>query len=356
MAYKRITYTLRLLIERLYNQKHMKAPQIAKVLGYTHQAIYYELKRGYWIKRNSDWTETRLYSADRAQQAANFNRAAQGAQLKIENDHDTLIVIEDLILNKKLSPAAALATIDREHIPVKTKMCVRTLYHYIDKGLFRRLTNKDLLHKGCRKRKYRKVKKAKTPPRGISIDFRPPHIMQRKEFGHWELDSVIGTQQKGQTLLVMTERKTRFEMVFRSNDKTSASTVKALNRLEKRLGTTRFKNIFKTITCDNGCEFADFQNMELSIRGNSQRTRVYYCHPYASSERGSNENQNAILRRFIKKGTPISKYSDNDIATACAYMNDLPRKLFGWQTARERFTAELSLLGINFFDKIQKTS
>ena len=63
-------------------------------------------------------------------------------------------------------------------------------------------------------------------------------------------------------------------------------------------------------------------------------------------------HRNAILRRFIKRGTPISKYSDNDIAAACAYMNDLPRKLFGWQTARERFTAELSLLEINFFDKI----
>ena len=356
MAYKRITYTIRLLIERLYNKEHMKAPQIAKMLGYTHQAIYYELKRGYWMKRNYDWTETRQYSADRAQQAANFNRAAQGAQLKIENDHDTLTVIESLMLNRKLSPAAALATIEREHIPVKTKMCVNTLYHYIDKGLFRRFTNKDLTRKGRRKRKYRKVKRACTPPRGTSIDFRPPHIMQRNEFGHWELDSVIGTKNKGQTLLVMTERKTRFELVFRSGDKSAASTVKALNRLEKRLGTTKFKNIFKTITCDNGCEFADYENMELSARGNSKRTQVYYCHPYSSSERGSNENQNGILRRFIKKGTPISKYSDYDIAKAAAYLNDMPRKLFGWQTARERFTAELSALGINFFEKMQKTS
>ena len=276
----------------------MKAPQIAKMLGYTHQAIYYELKRGYWMKRNSDWTETRQYSADRAQQAANFNRAAQGAQLKIENDHDTLTVIESLMLNRKLSPAAALATIERERIPVKTKMCVNTLYHYIDKGLFRRLTNKDLAHKGSRKRKYRKVKRASTPPRGTSIDFRPSHIMQRNEFGHWELDSVIGTKNKGQTLLVMTERKTRFELVFRSGDKSSASTVKALNRLEKRLGTTKFKNIFKTITCDNGCEFADYQNMELSVRGNSQRTRVYYCHPYSSSERGSNSRS---IRKISSK-------------------------------------------------------
>ena len=356
MAYKRITYNIRLMIERLYNHEKMKAPQIAKVLGYTHQAIYYELRRGYWMKRNHDWTETKRYSADRAQQAADFNRAAQGAQLKIENDHSTLAVIEDLILREKLSPASALAEIERRQIPVKTKMCVNTLYHYIDKGLFQRLTNKNLVHKGTRKRKYRKVEKAKTPPRGTSIDIRPEQIEDRTEFGHWELDSVIGKQQKGETLLVMTERMTRFELVFRSKDKTALSTVYMLNRLEKRLGTTRFKQIFRSITCDNGSEFADYSGMELSVRGNSQRTQVYFCHPYSSWERGSNENQNGILRRFIRKGTRIEEYSDADLAEACAYLNDMPRKLFGWQTARERFNSELSALGINFFEKMQKTS
>ncbi|MBQ8357369.1 MAG: IS30 family transposase [Clostridia bacterium] len=352
MAYKRITYTLRLEIERFYNTFHMNAVQIAKLLGYSHVAIYAELKKGYWMKRNSDWTETKQYSADRAQQNADFNKTTRGAQLKIENDHDTLAVIEKLMLKRKLSPASALATIEREHIPVKTKMCVTTLYHYIDKGLFRRLTNKDLIYKGTRKRKYRKVEKAKTPPRGTSIDFRPPHVLNRDEFGHWELDSVIGKRAKGQTLLVLTERKTRFELVFRSKDKTAASTVKMLDRLEKRLGTPKFKKIFKTITCDNGCEFADYENMELSTRGNSRRTSVYYCHPYRSSERGSNENQNGILRRFIKKGTAISHYTDAEIAQARDYLNDMPRKLFNWETARERFNAELATLGIKFFEKI----
>ena len=229
MAYKRITYTLRLEIERFYNTLHMNAVQIAKLLGYSHVAIYAELKKGYWMKRNSDWTETKRYSADIAQQKADFNKTTRGAQLKIENDHDTLAVIEKMILKRKLSPAAALATIEREKIPTKTKMCVTTLYHYIDKGLFRHLTNKNLAHKGTRKRKYRKVEKAKTPPRGTSIDFRPPHILTRDEFGHWELDSIIGTKDKGQTLLVLTERKTRFELVFRSKDKTAISTVKMLD-------------------------------------------------------------------------------------------------------------------------------
>ena len=346
-----MTYETRLHIERYYNILRLNAVKIALLLGYSHQAIYAELKKGFFMKRNSDWTETKQYSADRAQQAAEFNKPARGAQFKIGKDHDTLAVVEDLILKRKLSPAAALATIQRENIPVNTKICLTTLYHYIDKGLFRRLTNKDLAYKGTRKRKYRKVKKAKTPPRGTSIDLRPPHVLKRDEFGHWELDSVIGTTAKGNTLLVLTERKTRFELVFRARDKSAASTVAMLDKLEKRLGTSKFKCVFKTITCDNGSEFADYPGMELSTRGNSPRTSVYYCHPYCSSERGSNENQNRILRRFIKKGVPISFYSNKDIANACNYLNDMPRKLFDWQTARERFHAELSTLGINFFEK-----
>ena len=356
MAYRRMNYDTRLQIERCYNILHMNAVKIAELLGYSHQAVYKELKRGLWKKRNYNWTETEQYSADIAQRNHDFNNRDRGCQPKIGSDHKTLAVIEDLILERKLSPAAALATIKREKIQVKTHISLRTLYHYIDRGYFRRLTNKDLVYKGTRKRKYRKVKRAQTPPRGTSIEFRPPHVLARDEFGHWELDSIIGKNVKGNTLLVLTERKTRYELVFRSKDKSAASTVKMLNRLEKRLGVTRFRQIFKSITCDNGCEFADYSGMELSARGNSPRTSVYYCHPYRSSERGSNENQNRILRRFIHKGVPISRYSDKDLTEACNYLNDLPRKLFNWETSRERFSTELSRLGIIFFEKMQFTS
>lgn len=208
---------------------------------------------------------------------------------------------------------------------------------------------KNLPYKGVRKKARRAVGKAVTLPRGTSIEVRPPHVLRRDTFGHWEMDSVIGTATGGNTLLVLTERKTRFELIFRSKNKTSAATVSMLNRLEKRLGTRQFRQIFKSITCDNGCEFADYPGMELSMRGNSKRTSIFFCHPYCSSERGSNENQNRIIRRFIAKGTPIRHYSDADIAATSDYLNDLPRQIFGWQTARERFISELSALGIKNF-------
>ena len=301
------------------------------------------------MHRNHDWTETRKYSARLGQDRADFERTTKGAQLKIGNDHEFIRVLEDLILNRKLSPAAALSTIKRENIKLKTEVSLRTLYHYIDMGLFPHLTNKHLPYRGKRQNAYRKVKPVKSPPRGTPIDKRPAVIDGRGEFGHWEMDSVIGKSVKGETLLVFTERKTRFELIFRSKDKTAASTVCILNKLEQRFGRCAFKAVFKSITCDNGPEFSDHYHMELSIFGNSQRTKVYYCHPYCSFERGSNENQNRIIRRFIKKGTAIATYSDAKLIDTQDYLNNMPRKILAWKTASELFFSELAALGIKYF-------
>ena len=87
------------------------------------------------------------------------------------------------------------------------------------------------------------------------------------------------------------------------------------NRLERRIGSKTFREVFKSITFDNGTEFSYTKGIEYSPYTKKQRTFVYYCHPYCSYERGSNENQNGFIRRFIPKGTPISNYSN---ASICA--------------------------------------
>ena len=343
--YRRLTYQDRLKIEAFYNHAGLNAVKIAEELHFQNCSIYLELKHGFYNHLNGDYTETKRYSADLAQRYADFQRLGKGAQLKIGNDHAYVKLMEHLILKEKLSPAAALSEIKRRNIEVKTKISLRTLYKYIEQGLFPHITNQDLPYRGTRKRKYHKVKEIKQPSKGTSIDLRPPHILNRDEFGHWEMDSVIGQKTKGQTLLVFTERKTRFEIIYRAKNKTATETATALNRLERKLG-KHFRPIFKSITCDNGCEFAAPEQLELSARGNSPRTKIYYCHPYCSSERGSNENQNRIIRRFIAKGTPISGYTDTYIKQTEDYLNDLPRKLLNWQTARECFESELQKLGI----------
>ena len=123
------------------------------------------------------------------------------------------------------------------------------------------------------------------------------------------------------------------------------SSKNALNLIERKIGTRNFRKIFKSFTCDNGVEFSNTNGMEFSPSG-KKRTTVYYCHPYCSSERGSNENQNAFIRRFIPKGTPISKYSLNDIKQIQDFINYYPRGIFDYRSSAALFEDELKILGI----------
>ena len=130
-----------------------------------------------------------------------------------------------------------------------------------------------------------------------------------------------------------------------------------LNSLEKKVGSTNFKKIFKSITFDNGTEFSDVTGMEFSPYTKKRRTTVYYCHPYCSSERGSNENQNGFIRRFMPKGTAISRYSNDYIEYVQNFINTYPRAIFNGQNSAKLFKQELDKLNVkNFLDKIQKTS
>ena len=354
-SYKTFTKATRDKLEALYNFG-VPVKQIAEELGYTFQAIYHELKRGYYMHRNHDWTETKKYSADKAQFSADLNATAKGAPLKLSNDKKFATFVEEMIL-KGYSPAAILLYIEENGLEFETKVCKTTLYSYIDKGVFLKVTNKNLLRKGKRKKKSHVKSSKKLPNIAHSIEKRSSEINERITFGHWEGDTVIGTNKKGETALTFTERLTRAEIIIKSPDKTSASTVKMLNRLEKRIGSYNFRKVFKSITFDNGTEFSDTEGIEFSPYTKKRRTTVYYCHPFCSSERGSNENQNGFIRRFMPKGTPISTYSNEYISQVQNFINDYPRAIFNGENSSKRFARELEKLNIkNFLHKIQITT
>ena len=157
---------------------------------------------------------------------------------------------------------------------------------------------------------------------------------------------MLGTKKKGETVLTLTERLTRMEIILRSPDKTAASTVGMFNRLERKLGSKTFREVFKSITFDNGTEFSDTEGIEFSPYTKKRRTTVYYCHPYCSSERGSNENQNGFIRRFMPKGVPISRYSDEYIQYVQNFINNYPRAIFNGENSTKRFAQELKKLNI----------
>lgn len=348
MSYgKHLTYEQRLKIEALYNIC-IPVKDIAKAMQLHISTVYRELLRGFYMHLDgATYKEIRRYSAQKAQSRADFEKRGKGAPLKLGNDHAFAAYVEHMV-KRGYSPAAVLGTIQNKKLTFRTKVCRATLYNYIYTGVLN-ISPRHLLRHGKRRMQRKEKPRAARMPRGISITERPPSVLTRRNFGHWELDSVIGTKSAGQTLLCFTERMTRFELIFRAKNKTTAATVSLLDRIERKLGSRVFRQIFKTITVDNGCEFQDFRGMERSCMRLIPRTKIYYCHPYCSSERGSNENQNAFIRRFIKKGTPISRYTDVEIKQTQDFINTYPRALFNWKSSAMLFQNELSKLGIKKF-------
>lgn len=293
-----------------------------------------KIERGTVQLLNSDLTERYEYSADAAQLKYERNAANKGRSLKIGRGHDLVAHIERKIGEEKMSPYAALQSIENEGEEFSVRICLRTLYHYIERGLFLNIGKGDLPQGGKqRRRSYEKVRRANNNPTGASISERAEEIESRNDFGHWELDTVVGKAKTKAALLVLTERKTRYELIYKLENKTQDAVIAALNRLERKLGANRFRKVFKTITCDNGCENLDPDGMEKSVKG-GKRTKVYYAHPYSAWERGSNENANKLIRRFIPKGTDIGKLTCKEIKRIQRWMNDYPRAILGGLSAK----------------------
>lgn len=144
------------------------------------------------------------------------------------------------------------------------------------------------------------------------------------------MDTVVSAQNTGLScLLVLSERMTREEIIMKIRNKKSSTVVRALNRLEKQYGSKVFREKFKTITCDNGVEFLDAKGIEKSISTKQPRTTVYYCHPYSSYERGTNENINRMIRRFFPKGTNFDEIKPAQITAVESWINNYPRGILG---------------------------
>ena len=333
-----LSYEERQKIEILLKAGH-KPEEIGKLLGgRSKRTIQREIALGKVKLLNSDLTYRTEYSADAAQNKRNYNNTAKGPRLKLGANFKLIEFIENKIIKDKYSPAAALAEARKKGYEVN--FCVKTLYNYIDEGLFVKLTNDDLpVKKLGKKRMYRHVRAANNQ-KGKSIEERPEEAENKEIFGHWELDTVVGKLKTKSALMVMTERSKGIEIIRKIESKSQECIVRELDKLERKLGTKKFRETFKTITCDNGCENLDFKGMEKSVLTNIPRTQVFYAHPYSAWERGANECANKLIRRFIPKGTDISKHSKKFIRYIQHWMNHYPRKKLAWLSP---FDASLSL-------------
>lgn len=322
-----LTWNQRLQIEAMLKAK-LPVKDIARIVGVHISTIYNERKRGQYTHLNTDYTEELRYSPDIAEQRYRYNLQGKGAPLKIGNDYDFYNFMNFMICQKRYSPAAALAVASRKH-NFKTRVCISTVYNYMHKHIFD--LPKDL-NRVPRKRVVNHQPAAKRS-RGVSIEERPKEIDLRLICGHWEMDTVQGKQGTHKCFLVLTERKSRYEIVLPLKQKTIKCVVSALNGLERRYG-AKFKQIFKTITVDNGCEFSDYDGMRKSILSKGFRTTIFYCHPYSSWDRGSNENLNKMIRRFYPKGISLERVTSDALNEVQEYINDYPRGIHNYDSAK----------------------
>jgi len=333
----RLTWNDKLTIEKMLKQGY-KAPAIARKLGVHHSTIYDEIKRGQVEILDSELRPVTVYAPEMSEAKREESRKNREKPLKIGNDHALAEWLVDMIGTKGYSPSAACALLGKTpETTFSVTLTRQTVYKYIDEGYLWPLTNKQLRYKGSKKRTYKKVKRASRASRGDSIERRPEYINNREEPGHWEMDCVEGKKGSKRTLLVMTERVTRHEIAIPMRDQTAASVVDALDRLERKYGVRRFKQVFQSITVDNGHEFMDCAGMERSITGRGERTHLYYCHPRYPGERGSNEKQNQMIRWFFPKGTDFRKVSARSIQKAIDWINNYPRRILDWHTSAELF-------------------
>ncbi len=339
--YHHLTFTKRLQIEALLKNKVHKQ-KIADYVGTSLSNLYRELKRGEYKRLNGQtWEYEISYSPDIAEKKYKENLKAKGGVLKIGKNFALAEYIERKILVEKYTPLAVAAELRKEDSPFDITLCRNTIYSYIRNGLFLNLSDADLPIKSKR-RKKKPRQTQKRAPRGMSIEQRPKEVSERSTFGHWEMDCVCGSTKA--VFLVLTERLTRKEIIMKMPNQKAESVVRCLNKLEDKYGKL-FSRIFKTITVDNGVEFSDCAGMEKSKYGEFKRTSVYYCHPYSSWERGTNERINREIRRLVPKGSSLSKYTNKDVQRIENWINSYPRQILGFRSSEDLFNQYLNSTG-----------
>lgn len=325
--FKHISEKQRIQIELLLKLKKPKA-EIARTVGISRSTLYEELARGSVEQIDTNLVTQRKYFADVGQRVYAEHRENSRNPLKLVKAHEFIAYAEERILKDKISPDAICGRAKLEG-KFNEIVCTKTLYNYIDQCLLK-VRNIDL---PLRVKLNIKTRKERTNRRifGDSIETRPDEVNSRKEFGHWEIDTIVGTVDTAPVLLTLDERMARRRHIFKIDSRSSAAVGKALLKLRETYGND-FQKVFKSITSDNGSEFTKLTEQLPDVN-------IYFAHPYSSFERGTNEKQNSLVRRFFPKGKSFVSVSDEAVARVEDWINNLPRKIFNYRSALEIFNS-----------------
>lgn len=328
-TFKHLTKEKRAQIEILLRQGISKL-EIARAVGISRSTLYNELNRGTVDQLDSELRHFRRYFADTGQRVYEEHRRNSCPCLKFSKAFAFLQYAEEQMMRCKLSPDAICGRAKQEGHFCHT-VCTKTLYNYIDQGLLK-TKNIDLSLKTRRKVKCNRERQRKRQY-GMSIHERPESIENREEFGHWEIDTVIGKQETSSVLLTLDERKTRKRHIVKIPSRAAVAVQEGMEKIAALYGNS-FSIVFKSITSDNGAEFVKLSEAVPGVD-------VYYADPYSSYQRGTNEKQNSLIRRFIPKGQSFDDVSDESIAAIEDWINRLPRKIFNYRSSADLFQSIL---------------
>ena len=315
MTYKHLSQAERYQIHALMKAGHDQS-QIAKLLDRHKSTISRELSRntgsrGYRPKQACEM------SADRAQNSRN----APTVEPWVREAACALLCIQ-------WSP---------EQIASQLPISHETVYQhvYADKAQGGTLWK----HLRCQKQKRKRYASGRDRrgqiPNRRPLSERPLHIEARRQVGHWECDTVIGASHKG-AVVTMVERKSGYAVMTKVEKKTSelvsSAIVDKLQPLAARV---------KTLTFDNGKEFAGHAQIDQQLQ-----STAYFARPFASWERGSNENLNGLLRQYVPKKRAMSTVSDEEIRMIQNRLNNRPRKRLGFKTPAEVFHQSLKRVAL----------
>lgn len=340
------TYSTTNLIERKRGQhlgaEERGAIQALKKQGYSNRAIArtincspstvgYELQRG--TPEYCGRGRKAGYSAKRGAAIYKANRRRCHRLQSIPRDSKFIHWMVKMVRKHSWSFDTCVGRARREQrFPAREIPCTKTLYNLLWAGelpitLFE-------LPEVLSRRSRRKPKISKRIS-GHSIDERSPEVADRNTFGHWEADTVLGRKRDGEpAVFTIVERLTGCYFSIWIDSKTTDGVASAMEQLKEQYG-EKFSQVFRSITTDNGSEFAAFSAFE------NLGTKIYFAHPYSAWERPVNERTNRILRRFLPKGRSIRDYSDEQILLFADEINATPRKRLGYRTPEELFELQL---------------
>lgn len=318
-AYHHLTQEERYTIT-FFSRRRIPQHQIAKAIGRSPSTISRELRRN--IGNRADG----IYRAEAAHQhaIARRRRARKGTQFT----DDQWAYIESLI-KQDWSPEQIAGVLRRDG---PFEISHETIYKYIlrDKKKGGRLYKHLRIMPKVRRKRYNTKDSRGRLEGKRHISTRPKAINDRSEFGHWEGDTVMGSD-RHHCLLTLVERQTGYLIIKKLAARTAANTTAAAIEAVKEN-----YHQFKTITFDNGTEFHDYQTLEYS-----QLVMCYFATPYHSWERGTNENTNGLIRQYLPKGHTMEDLNQSQCDAIALKINTRPRKRLLYFTPQERYTSSV---------------